>query len=97
MQIDKLVLVNQSQIQLLVDSERYQPNVVYVVKEASFAIVLFDKQEQCYSHVLSFTQRMNEGRAQDPKLFKSFPAKDLKKLNLLQDQSDLVLVGEVGI
>lgn len=97
MQIDKLVLVNQNQIQLLVASGRYKANVIYLVAEASFAIVLYDTDEECYTHILSFTQRQVEGRKADPKLYKSYPGKDLEKMDLLQDHSDLVLVGDVGL
>lgn len=97
MQIDKLILVNQSQMQLLVDSGRYKANVVYIVSSASFAVVLYDIEGKEYSHVLSFTQRAQEGRKPDPKLFKTFPSKELKKMDLLQDQRDLALFGNIGI
>ncbi|RZQ33237.1 hypothetical protein [Vibrio vulnificus] len=97
MQIDNLMLVNPSQLRLLVDSGRYRPDVIYHVGKKSFAIVLFDIESESFSHVLSFTQRQGEGRKPDPKYYRSFPMSDLQKMGLWNDQSDLVLVGNIGI
>lgn len=97
MQIEKLMLVNPKQIALLIDTGRYQPKVIFSACLNSFAIVLFDTQTDEFSHVLSYTQRQGEGRKPDPKLFRSFPKSDLKKMGLWKDQSDLVLVGNIGI
>ncbi|MCG9658656.1 hypothetical protein [Vibrio mediterranei] len=91
MQIDKLSPITANAMQLLLDSKRYVEDVVFDVKSRQFAIVLFDKELEGYTHALSYTQRAEEGRVPGIKLYKSWPATDLKKLSLLKDRSDLVL------